>query len=134
MTTTTRTITLTGRPPVTIHSANWPEIASAIEKGWDGEYEFQAARRETAWVRVRKHADGRAIVYSGYAYSSAWRGERDDARKAGVLLPPASSAQQICDAIQRVCEAMPTPRLLREDLWDALANEAIASMPAEELA
>lgn len=59
----TRTITLTDRAPVTIVEAEWPEIASgryqtptSIISGGDGTV-------TTIAIRVRQHADGRAIVY-----------------------------------------------------------------------
>jgi hypothetical protein len=76
--TTHRTITLTDRPPVRIDDDAWPCIAKA---GWyEGEIECQANR--SGWLRVRRHADGRTIVYG--AYDTAWRGEA--CIRAGELL------------------------------------------------
>lgn len=51
--TQTRTVTLTDSAPVQIVDAEWPQIAAYTEHGPDGAFD----------LRVRQHADGRALVY-----------------------------------------------------------------------
>lgn len=52
-----RTITLSNAPPVRIQDAQWPIIAQT-----DADDELGGRR----WLKVRQHADSRAIVYGGY--------------------------------------------------------------------
>ena len=83
----TQTIPLTNRPPVRIREDAWPVIARGSYRAHDGrEYEYQASHGWRADVRVRQHADGRAIVYGTYDYSSASLPEHDFRVKAGLLL------------------------------------------------
>jgi len=114
MPTKTRTITLTDRAPVRIVEEEWPIIASA--KDWDGEFDFQAPR--TWAMRVRQHADGRAIVYATYA--TQFRGEVE--WRGGELL---DAGADIAAAIRRVGEdgAMP----------EHVIRECIADLPAVEV-
>lgn len=130
----TRTITLTGRPPVTIDEDVWPCIAQATDSAHDGQFEWQADRRSKWGIRVRRHADGRAIVYATYRYSSCYQGERDYAAKRGVLLAAGSDAAAICAAIERVCRDM-CAQCHGSDAgrWPGLAAECIAALPADEL-
>lgn len=115
--TKTRTITLTGRPPVTITEADWPVIAhgywhnstSGIENDWTRRCD----------IRVRRHADGRAIVYG--TRRTKWQGERDLA--AGELLTGTDTAALIA-AIRRVAVAIG---------HDELAQETIADLPPETI-
>lgn len=131
----TRTITLSGRPPVTITEDNWPFLASASYKDYDNQYEFQANRTEKLAINVRQHADDeRTLVYATASYSTAWQGERDDAQREGIYLDTAeTSTNDICRAIVQVCGMMRAPHMLPEDAWDRLAAECIAEMPAEVL-
>lgn len=132
---TTRTITLTGRPPVTIDESKWPLIASASDKDHDNQYEFQANRLRKWWIGVRQHADGRALVYGKYSYTSRWEGERDRSYRAGVLLPKSSGLDAICEAIGRVANDISTSGHDGDDdmRWPTLAAECIADLPAETL-
>jgi len=115
---TTRTITLTGRPPIRITEESWPIIASA--KDWDNTYECQANR--TWRLTVRQHADGRAIIYG--AHATQWVGE--SGRRGGVYCDsPDTTTQDIVDAIQMVGESL--------DFSDQLIAECLADMPAEEV-
>jgi hypothetical protein len=75
---TKRTITLTNHAPVTVREDAWPIIASS--RWWRGEIESQADRKW--WMKIRRHTDGRTIVYGGM--TTLWQGESD--RKAGELL------------------------------------------------
>jgi len=110
----TRTITITGRRPVKIVESEWPVIAAA--KDYDGQIEFQANR---SWVvRVRQHADGRAIVYG--VFESRWEGERG--LRGGELL---DADGDIVGAIRTVSDAIGAS--------DRVARECIANLPAEEI-
>lgn len=127
-----RTITLTGRPPVTISNDNWPLIASASDKDFDNQYEFQANRISKWFIGARQHEDGRAIVYATYSYSSNWQGARDYAAKHGVIV---DKDGDICRAIESVADDMAAAECNGDDgaRWKTLAAECIADMPAEEL-
>jgi len=129
-----RTITLTGRPPVKIDDAAWPTIASARDKDFEGAHESQSFRTSRWWVIVRRHEDGRTLIYCGYDYSTAWQGERDYSVRGGRLLP-AATAEQICDAISAECASIADSEHYGEDAdhWPGLADQCIAAMPAEEL-
>lgn len=132
---TTRTITLTGRPPVKIDEDQWPVIASASAHDYDGQYDFQANEHSRWWLVVRRHSDGRSIVYAKYAHTTAWRGRRDYDTRAGKLLPQGSSDQDVCDTIREVADEISTSEHQGEDAarWTELAAECIADMPAETL-
>ena len=129
----TRTITLTGRPPVRISEDTWPVIAAAKDSEHDGQVECQANQRSSWAVRVRQHEDGRAIVYATYEYTSNWQGARGFAAKRGVLLPAATDVSAICEAIREVCEDIAQAEHDGEDAgrWRTLAHECVADMPAE---
>jgi hypothetical protein len=112
----TRTITLSDRPPVQIDEDTWPEIASASDDDATG---ASAAQRKAS-IRVRRHADGRCLVY-GVATDS-----RPNARnlRAGYLVDANGYPERVVAAIQRVAETLG---------WPALAADTIASLPAEPL-
>lgn len=114
MATTYRTITLTDRPPVRVSDDAWPTVAKA--KWYEGEIECQANR--SAWLRVRRHEDGRTIVYG--AYDTCWRGE--EPVRGGELLPdPADTVA----AIRRVGADLGIP--------DSAIRDCIANLPAEDI-
>ena len=123
----TRTITLTGRPPVTIIEADWPILADAQDSDHDNQHECQANRRWKWLIRVRQHFDGRALVFATYSYSTQYQGERDVSARHGDMLPVGATADDICRAIASVASRMPGDR------WDTLAAECVADMPAEVL-
>jgi hypothetical protein len=123
----TRTITLTDRRPVTIREDEWPVIARATGDSWgpNGDHaRHDQARRQGELdqyaLRVRQHADGRAIVYGVLDAASAWTGSED--YRAGEVL---SAGADVAAAIRRVGETCHLP--------DALIRECIADLPAEEL-
>ena len=89
-----RTITLTDRAPVKINEADWPEVAHAREAEWS--------------IRVRKHADGRVLVYAV-----------NGARRGGELLPHDGD---VVNALTRVAATCGIP-----------AAPCIARLPAEEI-
>lgn len=128
----TRTITLTDRPPVTINEEAWPLIATATAKDWDNTHECQANRLAKVGLYVRQHSDGRAIVYATYTYTSQYQGENGVSARHGELLPAGSDMNAICRAIKNVASRMPEAQMIEQD-WQSLADECIADLPAEEL-
>jgi hypothetical protein len=87
-----RTITLTGRRPVTIDEAEWPVIASATGDSWTGQdpaLYVQASAQDDLdeyTLHVRQHADGRHLVYGTYTPSRYHQGDLNTPRRAGELL------------------------------------------------
>lgn len=119
-----RTITLTDRAPVKIDEETWNLIAQGED--YQGQYDFQAF--DGAWIRVRRHEDGRTIVY-GYAgdWDGGGRPERESIR-AGFLV----AANETVETIGRVAD------ILREtahagEYADGAARQCVAALPAEEL-
>ena len=134
--TKTRTITLTGRRPVTIDEAEWPAIAGSGWDDYDNQYEFQANRKADASIKVRKHADGRAIVYGAYRYVTQFQGEDDVRTAAGILLDAGCADDIVIAAIRDTVERLSSYESLPEDWqpdWRLLADECIADLPAERL-
>ena len=131
--TKTRTITLTNRPPVKIREQEWPELACASYTDYDSQYEHQANRRWSGFVRLRVHSDGRAIVYARCWHASAIRGERDYDQHAGVLLAKDSTMESYIEAIRRVHATIRVVDVDHAQMWRLLADECIARLPAEEL-
>lgn len=127
---TTRTITLTGRPPVKINEEDWPVVAEASYHDWEGQYSFQSFRTWRGFVRVRQHEDGRAIVYSKCWYDTAYQDERGYEQRAGKLL---TNTDNLINAIQEVHAHIDVVDEGHRDDWRLLAEECIADLPAEEL-
>ena len=115
-----RTITLTGRAPVTIVESDWPVIAKAdADDAREPALAFEANRK---WqLRVRRHEDGRTIVYG--THNTRWQGERDT--RAGTMLTAALFDSDTAAAITSVAERLDAP--------DGLAGICIADLPAEEI-
>ena len=127
-----RTITLTDRAPVRINEAEWPVIAAASYKDFDGQYDFQANRTWKIEFRVRQHADGRAIVYATYDYSSQFQNEAGEAYRIGVVLAPDDDRPT---AIHRVRNQL-VDRVAYDTRHRHIGNtadECIADLPAEAL-
>ena len=126
---TYRVITLTGRPPVRIRDDQWPVIALAHDKEFDSLYESQANRTTEISIRVRRHADGRAIVYARYSYDSAWQHERDELVRVGMLV--------VADGDLPVAIRQIGARLRERDVPEGLVQEmvdaCIADLPPENL-
>lgn len=133
-----RTITLTGRPPVTVTEADWPELASD-EDYWHNSHHWSTADpRERLTIAVRQHSDGRALVYSTYSYCSSHPRERDRVFRRGALLPEGSGMDAIVSAIQTVAGQMAEALELEccstlVESPESLAHGCIADLPAEEL-
>jgi hypothetical protein len=127
-----RTITLTGRRPVTIDEAEWPIIARASDDDYQGndpalhQQASDQGQLDEYSLRVRQHADGRAIVYG--TYEEGWNSKHDGLTHAGEIVdnPPGDySARRVEDAIERVGETLGVPAQLVAD--------CIADLPAETL-
>lgn len=138
----TRTITLTDRAPVKIREEEWPVIATGSADDDDAMQVGNAPNREwTRTMRVRRHEDGRVIVYGVYEYDTAFQGAAGAAAKRGELLAEKATPAQIIAAIRRVATALAEAEseAAIEDnqrdaaRWRAVAHECIADLPAEEL-
>jgi hypothetical protein len=124
----TRTITLTGRAPVKIVEVDWPLIAEAAGDSYCGDMSrYRQAKDcgelDTYSIKVRQHADGRAIVYGVLdAAIAAWgQPARGEDWRGGELLP---AGADIAAAIHRVAgDRIPEP----------VIRACIADLPAEEL-
>jgi hypothetical protein len=117
-------ITMSERRPLSIVKADWPAIAYGGD--YSGEHEFQAF--DGAWIQVRKHADGRHIVY-GYAgdWDGGGRPTREN-REAGYLLAP---GEDVVRAIYRVAGVLADTDYVG-DMAHAAARRCIADLPSEE--
>lgn len=124
------TITLSGRTPIKIKKEDWPCIAEAMDEQWEGEYESQSNRSSSWFLRVRKHADGRIVVYARYSYDTRWVSERNKLVRGGVLRPDATDIE---GAIKEVAAWMAAQTGDTEQ-WQKMENDCLADMPAEELA
>jgi hypothetical protein len=106
-------IKLTGRQPVEIDEAVWSVVARA--RDWEGEHECQSSRK---WhIAVRRHRDGRHIVYA--TMSSAYTGESDS--YAGEVV---GVGADLIDAIRAVA---------RDADCERLTAALIGDLPAERL-
>lgn len=121
-TTKKRTITLTDRAPIRIAEDRWPLIASGTGRSRVN-YGAPIPDYETDGysLRVRQHADGRAIVYGVLDASTAWTGTED--RAGGELL---AADDDVPAAIRRVGEYCELP--------DAIIRECIADLPPLDIA
>lgn len=135
-----KTIVLTGRRPVTIETDEWPVIASAKSSCDDGDMHNQANQKGHIAVMVRKHGDGRCLIYGS---SELWGALSHDEfrRHAGKLLPEDHTESMLVAAINEVVhEIKPLevedPGYVYKSLvkeWITLADECIAELPAEEI-
>jgi hypothetical protein len=125
-----RTITLTGRAPVTILEADWPVIASARGDSYSGndygrhQQALAQGEVDTYSLRVRQHAEGRTLVYGVLdAAIPEWHAPAGgESRRGGVLL---RTGEGVAEAIRQVGEECRLP--------ESIIRECIASLPAEEL-
>jgi hypothetical protein len=120
MTTDKIKITMSERRPLSIDPKLWPVIA---ESSWyNGQYEFQAntIRR----IKVRRHADGRTIVYGFQRAGDGGQHVGTRNPEAGFLLSAGSDPGETVRAIRRVAGVL-------DD--DGLGEECIADLPAEDI-
>lgn len=134
---TTRTITLTSAIPVRIVDAEWPSIASASADWSDNpRIPCQANRSRKVWMRVRRHADGRTIVYSAAEYDSRYADDESFTVRAGVVLGAnadvVSAIGEVHGDLAAAIEAEGDTEGF-ERLLSRAARETIADLPAETL-
>ena len=118
-----RTITMTERAPVRICDDEWPVIASASEIHECGQH---GQNGKVQWtVRVRRHKDGRALIYGTTSGACQCRDYTTDTPDAGRLL---GVGVHIVDAVTEVAGA-----ILPADYGSArgLAQGVMADLPAE---
>jgi hypothetical protein len=120
MTTKKIKITMSERRPLSIDPEAWPIIAES--RWYNGEHEFQA--NTIRQVKVREHEDGRRIVYGFQDAGGGGQaiGTRNPA--GGFLLHAGAPPDETIRAIRRVAGII-------DD--DALGEECIADLPAEDL-
>lgn len=128
--TKTRTITLTGRAPVKIVEAEWPVIAQGSYRDHDGQVECQANRTWKIEFRVRKHADGRAIVYATYDHDTHFQNEACETNRVGVMIAagddiPAAISQVSAQLHLRVADDTQRRNINRAEA------DCVADLPAE---
>jgi hypothetical protein len=126
MTTTTEeklTIPMSERRPLKIVKSEWPKVASG--SAFSGQHEFQAF--DGARISVRRHADGRSIVY-GYAgdWDGGGRPTREN-RTAGFLV---AEGEDEVRAIRRVAGILAETECVGE-MAERAARDCIAHLPAE---
>lgn len=124
-----RTITLTGRPPVRITDSQWPLVASASRKTHDGEVECQANRTTSWFLGVRREVNlGRWIVYGTYAHESNYRNEPNTYHRFGEILPASASVGEVCAKLM-------TTTIIEHgaECWHSLVSECIGDFPAEDI-
>jgi|GEM_PF-4400603 len=135
--TMTRTIRLTDGPPVRIDDDEWPSVAWASD-----EVDHTPKAKRSGWVRVRRHADGRHIVYSG----SRSTNPREGNLEAGWVVP-AADRRRLDQYIEAAAEAIGWPTLAascsksllnrliteaEEALFATLDADCIADLPPAE--
>jgi hypothetical protein len=125
-------VVLTGRLPVRILDDHWPVIAEAIYEWHDGEIRQQANRHVDIYVRVRQHADDRAIVYGRYGYDTHFTHEQSESQRVGSLLAPGGDMPAaISEIAAQLIERMSDQGMHRH-IRD-VANDCIADLPPQDI-
>ncbi len=121
-----RTITLTGRAPVSILESEWPVIAKGDGDSYgSGDYgRYQQAKsqgeNDIYTLRVRRHADGRALNYAVLDAATVWTGTED--HRGGALIQKDGDIAAVIRSVGEEC-----------GLPDSVIRECIADLPAEEI-
>jgi len=124
---TTTTVYLSDRSPVRVDCADWPEIS--YSSVYSGPHEAQA--NEVARLSVRRHDDGRTLVYGCRGRGPGGCPITYHSARAGYLL---TRGEDVVRAIRRVVGALSegTYHLDAGDMrW--LAGGAISDLPPEDL-
>ena len=122
-------IRLTNRPPVIIEETEWPIIASKTVNTPADDLE-----RQFRWsLTVRQHADGRAIVYAQYTFTSQFAQENLHANYSGCLLSSPVSPIHLAKTISHVAVECGMQVHHKSDAtrWLSLISSCIADLPAE---
>ncbi len=122
---TYRTIILTNAAPVRIIQEDWPVIAHGLHESFDGEYECPANVKLEINIRVRRHADGRTIIYGHYELTTQWVDGHDVCRRAGYLYTDALSPDQLIRAIRKVGDEI--------SAVSAVVQECVSELPPLEI-
>ncbi len=130
------TVVLTNRYPVEINPSEWPLIASASEEDRHGAQVGNQPNQEDTWtLKVRRHVDGRCLVYGVYTYDTAYEGGKDVRVAHGVLLT-ASEDNDIVQSIVAVGNSM-FHAVNRTDrpgvVFSTLVDQCIGDLPAEKI-
>jgi hypothetical protein len=125
-----KTIVLTDRPPVRIDTDQWPVIATGYSREYDSEHDFQANETWERHISVRRHANGRMIVYARSTYETAYQGAHGYDYEGGELLGPEDDP---IPAIRRVAHKIGGKDPDEQERWQHLADECIGTLPAEDL-
>ena len=120
MTTDKIKITMSERRPLSIDPELWPVIAQA--DWYDGQVECQANNIKR--IKVREHSDGRRIVYGFRRAGNGGQHAGTRNPEAGFLLAANAGEHETIRALRRVGGVI-------DD--DRLAEECIATLPAEEI-
>jgi hypothetical protein len=131
----TRTITLTAAAPVKIREDEWPVIAVGVFADHDGKIKAQANCTWEMSIRVRRHEDGRAIIYAEYEYDTLWQNEDCLRAKSGEVC---DAGADIVAAIRRVGAtiAEAAAEAGHDDFGahvSAAIRECVANLPAVEM-
>lgn len=122
-------VIMTNRPPVRVSDETWPIVASGAASHDDsGGRGNQPNRERTNWIRVRRHADGRHLVYGVSDYTTRFQGESGYSYSGGELLDAGADPIPV---IHRVAHGI----MARggDDAMTEAAHACIADLPAEDL-
>ena len=120
-------ITMSERRPLSIVEDEWPLIASADWHNGQVECQANTIRR----IKVREHADGRRLVY-GFARAGNGGQHAGTRNPEGGFLVSAKVGYPVPSAVDD--ETVRAIRRIGGILGDdALADECIADLPAEDL-
>lgn len=110
-----RTISLSSHAPVRIYENEWPIISSAREEEPEG--------KETSrwWLTVRKHQDGRHLVYARYEVTGE-KGEPLEKLVGGELL---AARANISESVTKVGEECHCPA--------TMVARCLKGLPVEEI-
>ncbi len=116
-----RTITMTDTPPVRIREATWPVIAHGRHYSYQGQYDFQAVWILEIDIRVRRHADGRTLVYAIYEYTDKRQGATNTLRRGGQLFQ-GPDGNDLVRAIRDVGAGIGDDPYVEEAIADCIAT------------
>ena len=127
------TFPLTDAPPVSFLPSESPILAYGVWSDHDGQVRCQANREWDIVIRVRQHADGRALVLGRYEYSTCWQNDRGAVHRAGLLLDAEADLPKAITTIgHQLIERLDTHEDDAPRVRECVA-ECIANLPAQEI-